>query len=180
MELEWAQAQTCIHYPLLTCSNACRKSLLPSPLCSRQMVVENWWPVAHLKKFHETEVSSILNAHFCFVMDRFSPLFWVHPMTDICSFWVLWATKKLIIILLYLFWGISRWLSQEWNNVPVAETGSRGGRPAVLETLPVCLCRVEKHFWCGAHPVRWEEDCSTLNNMTQRWSKVLVVNKRKF
>lgn len=38
----------------------------------------------------------------------------------------------------------------------MAETSSGGGRPALLETLPVCICRVEKHLWCGTHAVRWE------------------------
>lgn len=117
-----------------------------------------WRHRAHLKKFHETGlVNSILNAPLCFAMVQCT------PVIDRCELpvWVrLMDNLACVCLCVCLGWGLGggfcRWLSKEWDHVPVAETSSGGGRPAVLETLPVCFCRVEEHLWCGAHPVRWE------------------------
>lgn len=73
------------------------------------------------------------------------------------SFWILQVSvKPQIIHSASVLVGFCRWVSQEWDHVSVAEKGSGGGRSAVLETLPVCLRRVEKHFRCGTHTVRWD------------------------
>lgn len=58
-------------------------------------------------------------------------------------------------LIMWVGGGVCRWLSQEWDHVPVAETGSGGGRSAVLEALPICLRRFEELLRCGTHPVRW-------------------------